>query len=241
MRYISGFHAVEETLRKGVQGSRLLVAGKGPRIKAILDFAKAAGHPVENAAQTELDRLCPDNRGLVLGLPDSEGSPDQVDLVRFLDGRGKEPSLVLVLDHLSDPHNFGAVIRSADQFGADLVVIPSRRSVKETETVARSSAGASAWVPVAVVPNLSRALESLKASGYWAYAADMGGKTAYSLDLKGKVALVMGGEGLGVGKLLSGLCDERIGLPCLGKVDSLNVSVAAGVLMYEYRRQNPQA
>jgi 23S rRNA (guanosine2251-2'-O)-methyltransferase len=161
-----------------------------------------------------------------------------VDFEAFLRAaESKDESLVVVLDHLSDPHNFGAILRSADQFGADLVLCPSARSVRETDTVFSSSAGAAAWVPQAYVPNLAQALAGLKMAGFWVYGADMGGRPAWELDLSGKVALVLGSEGGGLGRLLAKTADALVGLPALGHVDSLNVSVAAGILMYEVLRR----
>jgi 23S rRNA (guanosine2251-2'-O)-methyltransferase len=148
----------------------------------------------------------------------------------------KEAGLALVLDHLSDPHNFGAILRSADQFGADIVVTPQDRSVRDTDSVFSASAGAAAWVPQAVVPNLARAVEKLKEAGFWVYAASMDGKPAWDVDMRGKVAFILGSEGKGVGRLLERSADASVSVPCAGSVDSLNVSVAAGVLMYEAYR-----
>jgi 23S rRNA (guanosine2251-2'-O)-methyltransferase len=150
---------------------------------------------------------------------------------------GKADALVLVLDHISDPHNFGAILRSADQFGADLVVLPNARSVKETETVLRSSSGAAVHVAQAIVPNLARAVELLKEEGYWIFAADMEGDPIWDVDFTGKACVIMGAEGKGIGRLLCDLADRTISIPSQGHVDSLNVSVAAGVFLYEAARQ----
>jgi len=238
MRRVTGFHAIEELVRAGQQGARLLVAGKGPRIKQILEQCAKAGCITVTATQAELDRIASDNRGIVLEFPEQENADIKVDFDEWLSKFEGSKALVLVLDHLSDPHNFGAILRSADQFGIDLVIMPERRSVKDTETVARSSAGANAWVKVAVVSNLVRALEGLKKAGFWIYAADMGGTKASKLDLGGKTVLVLGSEGSGVGRLVKTSCDGTVAIPSQGRVDSLNVSVAAGILMYEARRQS---
>lgn len=143
----------------------------------------------------------------------------------------------MILDSVTDPHNVGAVIRSCDQLGADLLVLPEKRGASESAVIERSSAGASAWVPTAIVTNLVRAVEKLQKAGFWVYGAAAGGSAAHSLDLTGNTALIMGSEGSGIGRLLAKKCDGFIAIPCCGKLDSLNVSVAAGILLYERRRQ----
>jgi len=235
MNYLSGFHAIEEQLRsKDQDGLALLVGPKpGPRVKRILEDAAKSGVTVRTCNQAELDRLCPDNRGMLMAMEGSSKSQD-VDLDSFcaalIEG---QPALVLVLDHLEDPHNLGAVLRSADVFGVNLVVLPERRAAKETDAVARTSAGASAWVPMASVLNVVRAIERLKEAGFWTYAADMGGVPVRSADLPDRIALVLGAEGSGVSRLVKERCDGVLSIPQKGHVDSLNVSVAAGIFMYE--------
>ena len=149
---------------------------------------------------------------------------------------------VVILDRVTDPHNVGAIIRSCDQFGADLVIVPEHNSAKDIESnyvIARSSAGASAWIPFAVVNNLVRDVEQLKAAGFWIYGADAGGETCGKIDFPDKTVIIMGSEGTGMSALLEKQCDSIISIPTCGKIDSLNVSVAAGVLLYElYRRRN---
>lgn len=149
---------------------------------------------------------------------------------------------VVILDRVTDPHNVGAIIRSCDQFGASLVVIPEHNSANDIQTndvIARSSAGASAWVPFAIVNNLVRAVEKLKTAGFWIYGADAGGETCGKIDFAKKSVIVMGSEGTGISQLLEKQCDTIVSIPTCGKIDSLNVSVAAGVLLYElFRRQN---
>lgn len=147
---------------------------------------------------------------------------------------------VLVLDSVTDPHNVGAIIRSCDQFGADLVILPQARSAKDiahSEVIARSSAGAAAWVPVSIVPNAVRAVQRLKEAGFWVYGADAGGTRLGSVDFARRSVIVMGSEGKGISPLLAKQCDAIVSVPTCGKIDSLNVSVAAGILLYErYRR-----
>ena len=149
---------------------------------------------------------------------------------------------VVILDKVTDPHNVGAIIRSCDQFGASLVILPEHNSASDiegNEVIGRTSAGASAWVPVAIVNNLVRAVEKLKAAGFWIYGADAGGETLGKIDFPKKTCIIMGSEGTGISQLLEKQCDSIVSIPTCGKIDSLNVSVAAGVLLYElYRRQN---
>ena len=144
--------------------------------------------------------------------------------------------IVVILDSITDPHNVGAILRSCDQFGASLVVIPEHNSASDiagNEVIGRTSAGASAWVPVAIVNNLVRAAEQLKSAGFWVYGADAGGQNCRTIDFPAKSVLIMGSEGTGIASLLEKQCDTIVSIPTCGKIDSLNVSVAAGVLLYE--------
>jgi 23S rRNA (guanosine2251-2'-O)-methyltransferase len=145
--------------------------------------------------------------------------------------------LVVILDEITDPHNYGAILRSCDQFGVDLVITRNRRIAKHAEVIARTSAGAVSWVPVAETANLSRAVSALKDAGFWIYGADMAGEPAYTRELRGRLALILGGEGTGISRLLRESCDAMVAVPSEGRLDSLNVSVAAGVLFYEIIRQ----
>jgi 23S rRNA (guanosine2251-2'-O)-methyltransferase len=237
MTYITGFHAMEELLRAGkARGCTLLVAAPGPRVKRIVELAAKSGVDVRKVQSTELDSVAPDHRGAALVLKEAPKA-SELDLAEWLASSLPEKAIVIILDHIEDPHNLGAILRSADVFGVDLVIMPERRAAKETDTVARASAGAIAYVPVATVSNLARALESLKDKGFWTYAADMGGQALPTADLSDRVALVMGSEGSGVSRLLKERCDGILSIPQHGHVDSLNVSVAAGVFMYELRRR----
>ncbi len=146
-------------------------------------------------------------------------------------------ALILLLDQINDPHNLGAILRSADQFGAELVILPTRRAARETQTVLKTSAGASLYVPVASVPNLAAGLEAAKEAGFWVYGADLDGQRLEAVRFEGRVALVLGSEGTGLRRLVRERCDALVRIPSGGHVDSLNVSVAAGILMYEVRRQ----
>lgn len=162
-----------------------------------------------------------------------------VDEKASTDGKGQSAAsrcTVVILDSITDPHNVGAILRSCDQFGASLVVIPEHNSASDiagNEVIGRTSAGASAWVPVAIVNNLVRATELLKEAGFWVYGADAGGKNCRTIDFPAKSVLIMGSEGTGIASLLEKQCDTIVSIPTCGKIDSLNVSVAAGVLLYE--------
>ena len=237
MTYITGFHAMEELVRSGkAKGAILLVAAPGPRIKRIAELAAKSGVPSRTVGARELDALAPDHRGAAIALAEAP-TGTELDLDTWLESGIPENAIVAILDHIEDPHNLGAILRSADAFGVDLVIVPERRAARETDTVARSSAGAVSWVPLATVANLARAVERLKEAGFWTYAADMGGQNLADAELSGHVAIVLGAEGSGVSRLLKERCDGALSIPQHGHVDSLNVSVAAGVFLYEIRRK----
>ena len=158
------------------------------------------------------------------------------DILAAAEAKGEPPFLIL-LDNIEDPHNLGAIIRTANLAGAHGVVIPKNRAVGLTATVARTSAGALNYTPVARVTNLAKTIDDLKKKGIWFVCADMGGTRMYDLDLKGPIGLVIGSEGEGVGRLVREKCDMTAAIPMKGDIDSLNASVAAGVLAYEIVRQ----
>lgn len=257
-RLYTGFHAVEERVRsvqekaKENSGMRIFYSKPGPRIKKILAAAQKAGISFVQCDSEKLDamvRVLPplarDHRGIVLCVsgeaPQAGNMVDFEQWVSAVDPEEKGRKTVVLLDSVTDPHNVGAIIRSADQFGASLVIIPEHRGqsqVSENEVIARSSAGASAWVPIAIVKNLVRSVQLLKEKGFWVYGADAGGTSVQNLSFAEKSVLVMGSEGNGIAKLLSQQCDSIVSIPTCGKIDSLNVSVAAGVLLYENYRQS---
>ena len=182
----------------------------------------------------ELDKMC---KGLHQGIIMEVDDIKTYSLEEIIPNIDKEYPLVVILDHLEDPHNFGAIIRTANQAGAHGVIIPKRRAVGLTATVARTSAGALNYTPVAKVTNIVQTMEELKKEGLWFVCADMGGETMYRLNLKGAIGLVIGNEGDGVSKLVKENCDMIASIPMKGDIDSLNASVAAGVLAYEIVRQ----
>lgn len=253
MKIYTGFHSVEEKIRssqnKKETGLKILYAKPGPRVKKIISQAKTQGIPCSETTEKELNSLvsnlsetAKEHRGIVLiSENEKQVSENKVDFDQFLKSvENKDSSIVVILDSITDPHNVGAIIRSCDQFGVDLVVLPERRGASESEIIGRSSAGASAWVQTSVVSNLVRTVEKLKEAGFWIYGADAGGETAGQTSLQGKIALVMGSEGSGISRLLEEKCDKIISIPTCGKLDSLNVSVACGVLLYEIKRQSMQ-
>ncbi|MBN2509855.1 MAG: 23S rRNA (guanosine(2251)-2'-O)-methyltransferase RlmB [Spirochaetales bacterium] len=242
MTVVHGFHVIEEYLKSRDRSRmRLLVAGKGPRIKQILELAAKSGIAVEDTTKGELDRLCGtrDHRGVALEVESvrSEGSPLSLETV-LEKTKNLRQSLIIVLDGITDPHNLGAIIRSCDQFGVDAVIIPQRRSAKETLTVQKTSAGANRFVQVLRVPNLERSIGMLKKAGYWVCGADMTGESINRAELGDKTAVVMGSEGEGMSRIIRESCDSLISIPAKGHVDSFNVSVAAGIILYECRRQH---
>lgn len=254
---ITGFHAIEERIRHAqveekVKGLSIKLAKNGPRIKKILEAAQKAGIPVTQTSKTSLDELVKilpetarDHRGIVMVAEvSSEKKQNGIDFDQWLLKAQKEDSekkqTVIVLDSVTDPHNVGAILRSCDQFGASLVVLPARRGVNnfsDNEIIARSSAGASEYMPVSIVTNLVRAVQQLKKAGFWVYGADAGGNRVTELDFPARTCIVMGSEGKGISRLLQEECDGIVSIPTCGNIDSLNVSVATGVLLYEIYRQ----
>ncbi|MDR0909428.1 MAG: 23S rRNA (guanosine(2251)-2'-O)-methyltransferase RlmB [Spirochaetaceae bacterium] len=241
--YLTGFHAIEERIRAGKSGIiSLMVSKAGPRAKEIQALAQGAKIRIDRTGSYDLNRLAPDNRGIALYVEESgeisRGSPASLEeFINKIDEAAKQNSLVLLLDEITDPHNYGAILRSSAQFDVDLVISRKRRSAKNADTVATSSAGAWTLVPQLEVANLTQAIEQLKDAGYWVYGADMDGEPAWKIKLQGKVALVLGSEGSGLSRLLKTDCDGIITIPTSKKIDSLNVSVAAGILLYEVWRQ----
>jgi 23S rRNA (guanosine2251-2'-O)-methyltransferase len=237
MIYLSGFHAIEERIKSGRPCGPLLVAKAGPRARELSNLALEKKIRINRVGTADLDRLAPDHRGIALEV-DEPSTGSDITLEEFLAGLGeRKDALAVVLDEVTDPHNYGAILRSCDQFGVDIVITRNRRIAKHAEVISKTSAGASAWVPSAETPNLPRAVEDLKHAGFWIYGADMGGDSAWDKDLKGRTALIFGGEGTGISRLLKENCDAMISIPSLGRIDSLNVSVAAGILLYEVTRQ----
>lgn len=234
---IEGRNAVVEALRGEVTVEKVLLLKDAQNLnaKTVLSLCREKKVPVQFVDKLALERLSNtgDHRGFIAVATDYKYSELEELTVRH----GKKPRLLVLLDGLEDPHNFGAIIRVVDCAGADGIVIPRRRNCGVTDTVVKVSSGAASHVKVAKVANLNDAIRELKEDGYTVLAADMGGESVYATDLRKDVAIVIGGEGEGVHQLTRKLCDGVIGLPQNGRVNSLNASVACGILLYECVRQ----
>ena len=243
MRYeeftIEGRNAVIEAFRSGKTIDKVFILDgcqDGP-IATIKREAKKKDTMIRYVAKERLDQMSETGKhqGDIAYAAAYEYAEVE-DLLKLAEERGEAPFLLL-LDGIEDPHNLGAVIRTANLAGAHGVIIPKRRAVGLTATVAKASAGALYYTPVAKVTNLTRTMEDLKKQGLWFVCADMGGEQMYRLNLTGSIGLVVGSEGEGVGRLVKEKCDYIAGIPMKGDIDSLNASVAAGVLAYEIVRQ----
>jgi 23S rRNA (guanosine2251-2'-O)-methyltransferase len=241
MERLTGIHAVREALEAGRALERIVVA-KGrqdTRIEEIVQLARKHNVPLRFEERSQLDRLADskDHQGVVALTASRPVSTLEDILARANSGSGQK-GLIVLLDGVEDPHNLGAIIRTALAAGAHGVVIPERRAAGLTDTVARSSAGALAHLPVAKVTNLARTLEELKEAGYWIVGLDERADKNYTeVDYTSSVAIVMGGEGKGLHDLVRKRCDFVVSLPTTGPVKSLNVSVAAGIVLFEALRQ----
>ena len=246
MMYLTGFHAIEERIRSGNTCGPLFVAKSGPRAKEIVTLAINKKIRIERTGTFDLDGIAPNNRGIALQVDDIGGNVD-INFDNFIDNlkddnlKERRNGLVLILDEITDPHNYGAILRCCDQFAVDLVIGRNRRSAKYAEVISKTSSGAVSWVPQTETPNLVRTIDQLKEAGFWIFGADMEGEPVYKKDLSGRIALVLGSEGGGISRLLRERCDGMVGIPSSGRIDSLNVSVAAGILLYEIRKQNSKS
>ena len=243
MRYeemtIEGRNAVMEAFRSGKTIDRVYVlkgCQDGP-INSILREARKHDTLVNFVAKERLDQMSETGKHQgVIASAAAYAYAEVEDMLKLAEEKG-EPPFLFLLDDIEDPHNLGAIIRTANLAGAHGVIIPKRRAVGLTATVARTSAGALNYTPVAKVTKLSATIEELKEKGMWVGCADMGGTTMYDLNLTGPIGLVIGNEGDGVSRLVKEKCDFVASIPMKGEIDSLNASVAAGVLAYEIVRQ----
>ena len=247
MRYeeltIEGRNAVLEAYRAGKTIDKLFVLDgcqDGP-VKSILREAKKTDTIINFVDKERLDRLA--NSGHHQGVVAQAAAYEYAEVEDILNAakeKGEAP-FIFILDEIEDPHNLGAIIRTANLCGAHGVIIPKRRAVGLTATVAKTSAGAVNYTPVAKVTNIAKTIEELKKEGMWFVCADMDGQTMYDLNLTGPIGLVIGNEGAGVSRLVKEKCDFTASIPMKGDIDSLNASVAAGVLAYEIVRQRLKA
>ncbi len=239
---IYGLHAVREALRAGVRPlQRLLVLGTDRQFGDIVRLAREQRVPVYVEPRAAFDRLVPagHHQGVV-GLVAAKSYADPEAILASAQTPG-QTSLLVLLDGVEDPHNLGAILRTAEASGVQGVFIPERRAVGLTSVVAKASAGAVDYMPVGRVPNLSRWIERLQSAGVWVYALDADAPKVYTqLDFRGPVALVFGGEGKGVRPGVRSACDDAAHIPMSGKVSSLNVSASAAIVLYEAVRQRQE-
>ncbi|HEX8010019.1 MAG TPA: 23S rRNA (guanosine(2251)-2'-O)-methyltransferase RlmB [Casimicrobiaceae bacterium] len=238
-RHLSGFHAIIARLRARPESVRTIyvcASRQDRRARELIERAQAAGVAVHTVDDERLAALAGNDKHQgVVAVVDAADPHRTLDEV--LDGLAGPP-LLLVLDGVTDPHNLGACMRSADAFGAHAIVVPRDRAVGVTATVAKAASGAADTVPVVSVANLARSLRALKERGVWVVGADAGGgESLFDADLSGGLAWVLGGEGAGLRRLTRESCDRLLRIPLQGTVESLNVSVAASLCLYETRRQ----
>jgi 23S rRNA (guanosine2251-2'-O)-methyltransferase len=221
-----------------VQVLYTLAGRRDKRLQSLVDKAKHAGIPVEECSRADLDARCPQvHQGIVALSEATNREYHEQDLDALLDGLD-HPPLLLVLDGVTDPHNLGACLRSAEAAGADAVIVPKDKSVQLSPTVRKVACGAAEIVPFVSVTNLARTLQSLQQRGIWVFgAAGEAQQSLYDADLKGPIALVLGSEGKGLRRLTREHCDSLLAIPMAGVVSSLNVSVSTGVCLFEAVRQ----
>ncbi len=236
--WIAGRNAVAEALRAGRPIDRLLVAKgeRSPRLGAILAQCRERGIPIKETDPRRMDELCgPHHQGVAAAAACKDyASPEDI---LALAGRRGEPPFIVLCDGLEDPHHLGAILRTAEAAGAHGVIVPRRRSVGLTQTVYKTSAGAVEYLPVARVANLAETIRVLKERGLWIFGLDMDGGDWCAADLTGGIGIVVGAEGQGLSRLVRERCDAILSLPMKGKIQSLNASVATGIVLYEAARQ----
>ena len=238
MRIIEGRNPVIEALRSDAQIDTILISRETQgSLKKIIELAKAKNVRVKNVDKTTLDRLSENKRhqGVIAEAMEYEYKEID-DILDYAKTRGEVP-FVIILDEITDVHNLGAIIRSAECLGAHGVIITKRRAAQINGVVAKSSAGAIEYLPVARVTNISQTIEELKEKGLWIYGADMNGKNINEEKFDVPMALVIGSEGSGIGRLVKEKCDSLVKIPMKGNVGSLNASCAASIIIYEIMKQ----
>ena len=234
---IIGRNPVTEALKAGREVDKLLVTSREGSMIKILALAKEQGIPVMYVEKAALDRIAQGKAHQGVCAYVSPYAYARVDDILANAAEKDEDPFIIILDGLEDPHNLGAIMRTAECAGAHGIIIPKRHSCGLTETVAKASAGAIEYMPVAKVTNIAQTIEELKDRGIWVAACDMGGTEYYRTDMSGKIAVVIGSEGFGVSKLVREKCDFVVSMPMVGKITSLNASNAAAVVIYEIRKQ----
>lgn len=234
---IVGRNPVIEALKADKSLNAVYLSGNGGSLGLIRRMAAEKGIVVKQVTDQKLSAMC--GGASHQGAAASGACAEYVsveDILEVSEKKGTKP-FIIICDEIEDPHNLGAIIRTAEASGADGVIIPKRRSAALNETVFKTSAGAASWVPVARVANIPAAIDILKENGVWIYGTDASGEDYSTADMKGSVGLVIGSEGFGMGRLVREKCDFLIKLPMSGMITSLNASVAAGIFMYEVVRQ----
>ena len=234
---IFGKNPVIEAIKAGQPIDTIYISGSGAIFGKITSMAKENNIVVKNVNDQKLHQLCGSvaHQGVAAVCSCAEYSSLE-DILAVSQEKGTDP-FIIICDEIEDPHNLGAIIRTAESAGADGIIIPKRRSASLSQTVFKTSAGAASWIPVARVSNLASAIDELKKNNIWIYGTDADGTDYTSTDLKGGIAFVIGSEGYGIGKLIREKCDFLVSLPMSGHVNSLNASVAAGIFIYEAVRQ----
>ncbi|MDE5764432.1 MAG: 23S rRNA (guanosine(2251)-2'-O)-methyltransferase RlmB [Ruminococcus sp.] len=234
---IFGRNPVTEALKSDTCLDTIYMCGNGGSLGIIRRLAKEKGIPVKDVRSEKLDKIT----GGVShqGVAAVGACGEYVSIEDILESAKKKgtPPFIIICDEIEDPHNLGAIIRTAETSGADGIIIPKRRSAGLNSTVFKTSAGAASYVPVARVSNLASAIDKLKENGVWIYGTDASGNDYCDTDFSGSCGLVIGSEGFGISRLIQQKCDFMVRLPMLGKINSLNASVAAGIFMYEVLRQ----
>lgn len=229
--FVFGYHAVAEALKEG-RGNKLFLSeeARGEKIDRLKEMAREQAVPVKWVPKQKLDTMSDQgvHQGMILAI-----TPYQYLTLDELLAQTKEQPLYLILDNLEDPHNFGSIMRTADASGVDGIIIPKHRAVGITPIVVKTSTGAVEHIPVARVTNLTQAVQQLKKAGFWIFGTDMSGSDYRTWNAQGAVGLIIGNEGRGMGEGLKKEVDQMLTIPMTGHVQSLNASVAAGLLMYQ--------
>lgn len=243
-KWIIGFHAVEEYLKTQKGQANLYVTSENQRTSNLIRLATKCSVPFRTVGKEKLVKLTGNNEAKDCALQiffeknievhKKDKSPTIEDFLQKLEDEKRANATILLLDQITDPHNLGAILRSCDQFGVDCVVIPQKGSAKESATVLKTSAGASRYVKIFVVPNLKRTIDLLKEYNFWIYGTTMDGEDLNKEKIDGRVALIMGSEGKGMRALTTQNCDKLLTIPTCGHIDSLNVSVACGIILYQF-------
>lgn len=233
---IKGRNAVREAIRSQVNILKIMASSSQDKVlQDILGLARSKGVKVQIVDNRALDRECDNHQGIVAITSDFEYSTVE-DILQVARDKGR-PNFILILDGIEDPHNFGSIIRVAECLGVDGIIISKNRACPVTDTVAKVSAGAIEHIKIAKVTNVNTEIERLKQENIWVYACELGGEDLDKADLTGNIAIVMGSEGKGVSALTRKLCDGVVSMQMYGQVNSLNVSVATGIVLYEAVRK----